>query len=190
MKDATKDVTRDVTDESLVEAALNGDSEAFIRLVTRHKGRVIGLAARFTGIRQELDDICQDVFMKAYGRLRSYQRTAPFEHWLSRIAVNTCYDYLRKKKHVAPCMECGLISDIADHSQEERRAAEEACRTLYRGLAKLNAPERLVITLFELEEKSVREVADLTGWSMTNVKVRAFRARRALRKIIEDDCHE
>ena len=102
MKDATKDVTRDVTDESLVEAALNGDNEAFIRLVSRHKGRVIGLAARFTGIRQELDDICQDVFMKAYGRLRSYQRTAPFEHWLSRIAVNTCYDYLRKKKHVAP----------------------------------------------------------------------------------------
>ncbi len=174
-------------DESLVDAALKGDHGAFIRLVTRHKSRVIGLAARFIGIRQDLDDICQDVFMKAYSRLGSYKRTAPFEHWLSRITVNTCYDYLRKKKHVRPCTEYELACDIADPSVEERRAAEEAYQVLYRGLAKLNVPERLVITLIGLEEKTVREVADLTGWSISNVKVRAFRARRALKKMIEDD---
>jgi RNA polymerase sigma-70 factor, ECF subfamily len=178
------------SDESLVEAALAGDNEAFVRLVTKHKRRVIGLAARFTAIREDLDDICQDVFMKAYGHLRSYKRNAPFEHWLSRITVNTCYDYLRKKKFVKPCTEYELTCDIADPSSDERRAAEEAYQTLCRGLAKLNAPERLVITLLELEEKSVREVASLTGWSISNVKVRAFRARRALRKIIEDDSHE
>jgi RNA polymerase sigma-70 factor, ECF subfamily len=182
----------ELSDESLVEAVLEGDDEAFIRLVTRHKRRVIGLAARFIGIREELDDICQDVFVKAYYRLRSYKKTAPFEHWLSRIAVNTCYDVLRKKKlvraHTAPMYE--LAYEIADQSFDERQAAEEAYQTLSRGLAKLKAPERLVITLLELEEKSVLEVASLTGWSTSNVKVRAFRARRALRKILEDNNHE
>ena len=97
---------------------------------------------------------------------------------------------MRKRKLAAPYTECELICNIADFTVNERMAAENAYQTIYRGLAKLNAPERLVITLLELEEKSVREVAGLTGWSISNVKVRAFRARKALRKIIEDDSHE
>ena len=180
------------SDERLVEAALEGDDEAFIRLVAKYKRRVIGLAARFIGLREELDDICQDVFMKAYYHLPSYKKNAPFEHWLSRIAVNACYDVLRKKKlaltHTEPMYE--LAFDIADQSLDERQEAEEAYQALSRGLARLKAPERLVITLLELEERSVREVASLTGWSKSNVKVRAFRARRALRNILEEKGHE
>ena len=180
------------SDESLVAAALEGDDEAFIRLVTRHKRRVIALAARFIDIREDLDDICQDVFMKAYYYLRSYKKDFPFEHWLSRITVNTCYDALRKinrlRTHTVPMSES--VSAVADPSWDEKRTREEAHRTLYRGLAKLKAPERLVLTLLELEEKSVRDVAKLTGWTESNVKVRAFRARRALRKILEEQSHE
>lgn len=182
-------LNREMSDESLVEAALGGDDSAFVRLVTKHKSRVLGLAARFISTREDLDDICQDVFMKAYGHLRSYRRSAPIEHWLARITVNTCYDYLRKKKPVKSYKEYDLICDIAEPSLDERRDAEEAYRTLHRGLANLKAPERLVLTLLELEEKTVREVAHLTGWSISNVKVRAFRARKALRKIIEVNRH-
>jgi RNA polymerase sigma-70 factor (ECF subfamily) len=180
-------VMKESSDHSLVEAALEGDTEAFVRLVTKHKKRVIGLAGRFTGIREEMDDICQDVFLKAYAHLRSYKKNAPFEHWLSRITVNTCYDYLRKKKHVKTFTECGLVYDIADLTLDERSEAEEAYRMLYRALVRLKPPERLVITLLELEEKSLREVADLTGWSIANVKVRAYRARKILRRIIKDE---
>jgi RNA polymerase sigma-70 factor (ECF subfamily) len=175
-----------------VEAALNGNDEAFIRLVTKHKRRVAGLAARFFGTGEELDDICQDVFMKVYYHLKAYKKKAPFEHWLTKIAVNTIYDALRRKKlaaaHTAPF--CALALEVADSSLVERQAAEEAYQILSRALAKLRAPERLVITLLELEERSVREVADLTGWSKSNVKVRAFRARRALKNILEDDNRE
>jgi RNA polymerase sigma-70 factor (ECF subfamily) len=80
-----------------------------------------------------------------------------------------------------------LVYDIADLTLDERSEAEEAYRMLYRALVKLKPPERLVITLLELEEKSLREVADLTGWSIANVKVRAYRARKILRKIIKDE---
>ncbi|MBI4764105.1 MAG: RNA polymerase sigma factor [Deltaproteobacteria bacterium] len=182
----------ELPDERLIEAALGGDDEAFIQLVGKHKRRVMGLAARFTQIRDELDDICQEVFIKIYNKLRTYKNDAPFEHWLSRITVNACYDALRKKKltMVNTSVMYNLTFDIADSSSEDRQTAEEAYYILSRGLAKLKAPERLVITLLELEEKSIREVAELTGWSETNVKVRAFRARKALRKILEDNYHE
>jgi RNA polymerase sigma-70 factor (ECF subfamily) len=180
------------SDERLIEAAQAGDEEAFIRLVTRYKRRVLGLAARFTPIRDELDDICQDVFIKIFKRLRSFRNDAPFEHWLSRVAVNTCFDALRQKKLTATLMTTMIdpVWDMPNPSHEERQAAKDAHDLLYRALAKLSAPERLVITLLELEEKSIREIADLTGWSESNVKVRAFRARKALKKILEAEHHE
>jgi RNA polymerase sigma-70 factor (ECF subfamily) len=182
----------ELPDERLIEAALEGNDEAFIRLVGKYKLRVVSLAARFSQIREEVDDVCQDVFIKAYQNLKTYKKEAPFEHWLSRITVNTCYDALRKKKltltHVSSMHN--LKYEMADSSNDARQAAAEASHILYRGMVKLKAPEQLVITLLELEERSVREVADLTGWSESNVKVRAFRARKALKKFLEDINHE
>jgi RNA polymerase sigma-70 factor (ECF subfamily) len=183
---------KELPDEDLIDAALSGDDEAFIRLVGRHKRRIMNLAARFWQIRSEVDDVCQEVFIKVYQSLRTYKRDAPFEHWIARIAVNVCYDALRRRK--LPLMYTSSVPqlplDVADASAAERQAAEDAFHLLHRGLAKLKAPERLVITLLELEERSVREVADLTGWSESKVKVRAFRARKALRKILEEGHHE
>ncbi|MBN1472694.1 MAG: RNA polymerase sigma factor [Syntrophaceae bacterium] len=182
----------EMSDECLIEAALKGDDEAFIRLVKRHKRRVISLAARFSQIRDELDDVCQEVFIKVYHNLKKYRNEAPFEHWLSRITVNTCLDALRKNK--LNRMHTSSLSNyryhIDDDSNEKKQAAKDAYNILSQGMAKLKATEQLIITLLELEERSVREVADLTGWSESKVKVRAFRARKALRKILEDKDHE
>ncbi len=181
-----KPVTSEPADEILVNEAIAGNDEAFVQLVSRYKRKVFSLGARFARDADELDDICQDVFIKIYGNLGKFRNDAPFEHWLSRIAVRTCYDVLRKRKH-----EKGLVPweavhyEIADHGRDEAEAAEEAHRILEWGLARLKPEERLIITLLELEEKSVREVAGLTGWSETNVKVRAFRARQSLKHLLE-----
>jgi RNA polymerase sigma-70 factor (ECF subfamily) len=182
----------ELSDERLIKAALDGDDEAFIRLVGKHKRRIIGLVARFSQMREELDDVCQEVFIKVHQKLRTYKKDAPFEHWLSRITVNTCYDALRKKRLNLAHMSSmnNLRYEIADSSNEARQAAAEASHILSRGMAKLKAPEQIVITLLELEERSVREVAELTGWSESKVKVRAFRARKALKKFLEDIDHE
>src|SRR5664279_4174601 len=86
------------SDESLVKATCAGDNGAFTQLVARHKRRVFGLAARFIRNSDELDDISQDVFIKAYENLSSFRNDAPFEHWLIKIAVRVCHDFLRSKK--------------------------------------------------------------------------------------------
>ena len=96
-------------DEQLVEAALAGDDDAFAELARRHKSRVFGVAARFARDAAELEDICQDVFIQAYFKLRQYRRDSPFEHWVLRITTHKCYDYLRKRRRsrtTSPSMPC------------------------------------------------------------------------------------
>lgn len=175
------------TDDRLIEATISGDDEAFTELVRRHKRKVFRIVARFVRNDLELDDICQEVFIKVYQNLNKYRGDAPFEHWLSKIAVNACYDDLRKQRregHNVPLDD--VIFLIRDPASEEI-AGNEAWDILKHAFAKLRPEEQLVITLLNLEEKSVLEVAALTGWSESKVKVRAFRARKELKRILEDN---
>ncbi len=180
----------DISDDRLIIATLAGDDEAFARLVSRYKRRVFSLAARFARDSDELDDICQDVFIKAYENLKAFRRDAPFEHWLTRITVRTCYDLLRRVRRERSHVPLDALQfELKDQSHEARQAAQQAHELISWGLSKLKPDERLVITLQELEEKPVREIAELTGWSESNVKVRAHRARQSLKKILEES-HE
>jgi len=174
------------TDESLLRATLSGDDEAFAALVRRHKRKVFAIAGRFARNDPELDDLCQEIFVKAYHDLGKYRGEAPFDHWLSRIAVRTCYDALRKRRREDDDIPLENVAAVLRAPEPDDRVAPEQAREIVdRALAKLRPEERMVVTLLELEEKTVREVATLTGWSEGNVKVRAHRARQALKKILE-----
>jgi RNA polymerase sigma-70 factor (ECF subfamily) len=176
----------ELADERIIEDVLAGRDGAFIQLVTRYKRKVFAMSARFARDRDDLDDICQDIFIKVYENLGKFRSDAPFEHWLSRIAIRTCYDALRKRRKEKGNVPLDTIHyQIAAESGEDHLVAEQARSLLEMGMAQLNPAERLVITLLELEEKPVREIAGLTGWSETNVKVRAFRARQKLKRILE-----
>lgn len=173
-------------DERLIVDSLAGNDAAFVQLVQRYKRKVFRLAARFSRDADELDDICQDIFIKIYENLGKFRNDAPFEHWLGRITISTCYDALRKRKREKLSVPLENIHhEIADSSCGLHQAAEEARNLLEWGLAKLRPDERMVLTLLELEEKSIREIAGLTGWSEANVKVRAFRARQKLKHHLE-----
>jgi RNA polymerase sigma-70 factor (ECF subfamily) len=177
-------------DEALVEATLAGDEAAFGELVGRHKRRVFATAARFARDSHQIDDLAQEVFLRAYRHLGKFRRDAPFEHWLARLTVTTCYDFLRKERRhrdQVPLEELGL--ELRDGSSDAAAAAGRARELLRFGMARLSAEEQLILTLCELEDRSVREVASLTGWSESNVKVRAFRAREHLKKILQES-HE
>jgi RNA polymerase sigma-70 factor (ECF subfamily) len=174
------------SDEQLVDAALAGDDHAFAELSVRHKGRVFGVAARFAQDAAELEDICQEVFVQAYFKLRQYRRDSPFEHWILRITTHKCYDYLRKRRRRGPVLSVdAMLESGYEPSAPEAAAPHPDLERLHAAMAQLSPKERLVITLLELEERSIQEIADFTGWSVANVKVRAFRARAALRKLIE-----
>jgi RNA polymerase sigma-70 factor (ECF subfamily) len=174
------------TDDTLVCAARKGDDGAFSSLVSRHKRRVFGLASRFARDPDELEDICQDVFIKAYENLDSFRDDAPFEHWLIRIATHACHDALRKRRRESGTASYdALLHGVVDQHAEARHEADQSRALLKWAMAQLTPKEQLIITLLELEEYTVKEAADLTGWSEVNVKVRGHRARQALKRILE-----
>ncbi len=178
--------TQDPSDDILIRDVLAGNRGAFVHLVRRYKRRVVSLAARFTRDADELDDLSQDVFIKVYENLEKFRSDAPFEHWLSRITIRTCYDLLRRRKKEDTYVPLESFQHlIEDTAPAQRLAAEEARNILDWGLSRLRPEERLVITLLELEERTVREIAGMTGWSEANVKVRAFRARQKLKQLLE-----
>ena len=176
------------TDERLIKATLAGDDEAFAELVRRYKQKVFRLAARFVRDNDDLDDICQEAFIKAYQYLNKFRGDAPFEHWITKIVVNVCYDMLRKQSRRRDDVPLESVAfGISIPQALEPLAGEEAWGALRSAMTKLRPEDRMVLTLLNLEEKSVRETASLTGWSEANVKVRAFRARKELKRILEDD---
>jgi RNA polymerase sigma-70 factor (ECF subfamily) len=173
-------------DEALVAATLAGDDDAFAQLVRRHKGRVFGTASRFARDPHQLDDLCQDIFLRAFRHLGKFRGDAPFEHWLARLTVSACYDFLRKERRVREQVSLDAHEfDFRDASVEAALAAGRARELLDFAMRQLTPDERLILTLAELEERPMREISDLTGWSETNVKVRAFRARQSLKKVLQ-----
>jgi RNA polymerase sigma-70 factor (ECF subfamily) len=174
-------------DGDLIKATLAGDDEAFTELVRRHKRKVFRIVARFARNECELDDICQEVFIKVYQTLKKFRGEAPFEHWVSKITVNTCYDELRRHRHEGRSVPLDDVAFALSDPATQDVTGDEAWNILRPALTRLRPDDRLVITLLNLEEKTVREVSALTGWSEANVKVRAFRARKELKKILEEN---
>ena len=168
-----------------------GDTQTFEELIRRHQPRVFATARRYARREDEVEDIVQEVFLKAFERLPGFRFEAPFEHWLMRVAVRTCYDFLRAHQRTREHTFADLTSEEEDWLERfrtdpddaEERAA--AARTLVRRLMETLPPDfRLVIQLLEIEERSIREIHELTGWSIPLIKVRAFRARAAMRKAL------
>lgn len=172
----------------LVASAQNGDEAAFVELAHRYHARVRGTASRFARNRPELEDLVQDLFLKIWKGLPSFQNKSPFEHWLMRVTVRGCYDFLRKnrRRRESEVLTAEIFDSLSSTGVEDLSLKQnEASEIVALLLDGLNAKDRTVITLLELEEKSVRETAQLTGWSESNVKVRAFRARRKMKEIFE-----
>jgi RNA polymerase sigma-70 factor (ECF subfamily) len=179
------------TEAELISAVRNGDPASFEPLVARYQGRVFATARRYARRESEVEDIVQDVFIKAFQKLNGFRGKAPFEHWLMRLAVRTCYDFLRSHQRNRETAFTELTeseNNWLDHFVVEPDSASEdadAARALIdKLLSRLSPPARLIITLLEIEEKSVKEIAEITGWSTPTVKVRAFRARAEMRKIL------
>lgn len=179
-------------DGDLIAAVLKGDTASFEPLVVRYSPRVFATARRYARRESEVEDIVQEVWSKAFHKLPSFRGEAPFEHWLMRMAVRTCYDFLRDHQRNRETSFTELSepeTDWLDRYVAAPETADEessAARDLVvRVLEMLSPPARLVITLLEIEERSVKEIAELTGWSVPLVKVRAFRARAEMKKCLQ-----
>jgi RNA polymerase sigma-70 factor, ECF subfamily len=175
-----------IDDAALALAASQGDQRAFANLVNRHKPGVFRLVSRFCHDPAGMEDLAQEIFVKAYLNLGALRNGAVFKGWLHRIAANTCIDWLRRGKAESGVLD-GLEDSLPDERDQARAAAREARQRLEVAMSVLAPTDRRLLVLLGLEEKSVEEVAELTGLSRVNVKVRAFRARRKLRAFLEKE---
>ena len=179
------------TEAELIAASLKGDPASFEPLVEKYSPRVFATARRYARRDSEVEDIVQEVWLKAFQKLNSFRGDAPFEHWLMRLTVHTCYDFLRAHQRNRESAFSELTepeTDWLDRFVADPGSASEnadaARQLVQRLLEQLSPPARLVITLLEIEDRSVKEIAQLTGWSVPLVKVRAFRARAEMRKLL------
>ena len=181
------------TDEELVGIVVGGDVDCFEELITRYQSRVFGMARKYIRNESDAEDVVQTIFTKTFQKLSSYKGTAPFEHWFMRLSVNACYDALRRKRNRPDQTISDMLFDdeswqdrlgnIPDAS--DRVGLEEARELVYTVLGQISDRARIVLTLQELEGRTIKEIAEITGWSESLVKVQAFRARKEMRASVE-----
>lgn len=183
-------------DVELVARVRAGDESAFEELFNRHRRRVSLIASRFFRQREQVEEIVQESFTKAYFALGDFsnEQEASFAAWVARIAYNSCYDELRRQKRRQE-------TTLSDVSEEDTAWLKESLRSTGEGsdveketvardlagklLSRLSAEDRTVLVMLDAEGMSVSEIADATGWSISKVKVRAHRARASLRRVLQ-----
>jgi RNA polymerase sigma-70 factor (ECF subfamily) len=179
-----------------VRLARAGDESAFAEIMRRYGPRVFRVASRFFRRREQVEEVAQEVFLKAFTQLESFEGRGSLEGWLARIAANTCLNILRGSKRRPEMTASDMSEDesawldsmLAGEATERHRASERAtvaADLTERVLGTLSPEDRMVLMLIDGEDTPVKDVAELLGWSESNVKVRAFRARRRLREAVE-----
>src|SRR4030095_3232832 len=186
-------------ERQLVRRAQKGDKEAFEVLVRRHQHRVFAVARGILKRQEDVEDIAQQVFVKAYFSLKRFDQRAAFSTWLYKITVNECWDLLRKKKARPLVYE-------SDFSEEQSRQYTSTEREATKGpdtsdrmamrqrletmLGQLDKRDRAMLVLKEVQGFSVEEIAESMGLNANTVKVRLFRARRRIVEYTRRDRNE
>ena len=174
----------------LVSAVLRQDEAAARELVRTLYPLVVKLVRAHRPARTSEEDLCQMIFIKVLQKLSQFSGKVPLEHWVSRIAINTCINQIQAEKARPELREADLseeqaavIQNLAAENDEipaeQRFASRELVEHLMMGL---KPAERLVIDLLYLQQRSVAEIQQISGWSSALVKVRAFRARQKMKK--------
>jgi RNA polymerase sigma-70 factor (ECF subfamily) len=182
-------------DRELVRRAQGDDKEAYEELVRRHQQRVLAVASGILRRHEDVEDIAQQVFVKAYFSLKRFDGRAAFSTWLYRITLNECWDLLRKKK-VRPLL---YESDLSEEQAQRVASAEnsdgagpdirqrlETQQRVERLLAGLDERDRLMLMLKEVQGFSIEEIAEVLELNANTVKVRLFRARRRVVKAAKE----
>jgi RNA polymerase sigma-70 factor (ECF subfamily) len=188
---------QNICERELAAKAAGGNEAAFGEIVRRYSPRVFRVAARFFPSYGLIEEAAQEVFLKAFVQIGRYEARGSLEGWMTRIAVTTCINLTRsnKGKRQAEFSISDLNADEADWLEEKiyntsainQRQEEEkliAADLVKRILAVLPPEDALVLTMMDGEGESVKEVAQMTGWSEAKVKTKAFRARKRMREIL------
>ncbi len=182
------------SDTEIIQRVIDGDVNAFELLLNKYQGYVFTIVKKHVPF-HEVEEVAHDVFIKAYQSLPTCQQTDGFQHWLASIAVRTCYDFWRRQYRNKELPMCALteqqqhwleskISNQSNRIHHEQASLQQAKDALDWALSKLSPEDRMVVEFVYLEGLTGKEAAKLLGWSVANVKVRSFRARKKLQKLL------
>jgi RNA polymerase sigma-70 factor (ECF subfamily) len=179
----------------LARQAQDGDESAFAEIVRRYSPRVFSVASRFFRQRSLVEEAAQEVFLKAFTQLGSFEGRGSMEGWLTRIATNTCLNMVRGAKRRPEFTVSDLTEDEQGWLDQQSAGVQSAQPSVENSVVATDLADRLLsvlspedqqaLLMIDGEEASIKEVAEATGWSESKVKVRAFRARRKVREAME-----
>ena len=189
-----KSASEVLTDMDIVRKVLDGDTESFSCLLNRYQSHVLKIVKKHIP-RERIEETAQEAFVRVYQSLKNFRKAGSFKKWVAAITVRTCYDYWRqyyRRKEIPMSLLSveqneRLERTLSLEAEEDREALgrrREAKQLLDSALYHLSAEDRMVVELIHLEGFSVKEAAELLGWSSANIKVRAFRSRQKLQKIL------
>lgn len=169
-----------------IHGTLDGDGQAYGRIVSRYQDRIAAQMWRLSRQKTDCEQLTHEVFVEAYLSLRAYKGRAPFLHWLRRIATRVGYRYWKQQARLRRQSGVPIQDWHRSVEPENNDSAEAAAVLVHELLAELPPRDRLVLTLVYLEGCSIAEAAEMSGWSQTMVKVQAHRARKKLKKLLDE----
>lgn len=181
-------------DSFYIKKVLQGNLPSFAILVEKHKGMAYTLALRIAKNQEDAEEIAQDAFLKVYDSLNTFKQDAKFSTWLYKIIYNTAISRFRKKHIESYSIEESMIVDSA-HEQEDDGLDilhhQERKLIISTAIGRLKEDEGVAMTLFYLNENSIREIEEITGFTSSNIKILLFRGRNnllfELKKILNEE---
>ncbi len=170
-------------DNHYIDRVLSGDVAAYAMLVSKHKNLVFSIALKILNNREDAEEVAQDCFLKVFQALKTFERKSKFSTWLYRIVYNAAISKTRKKKLDLVPMDNYVIHNYTEddvRSGMDEIEPEEQKKMIERAMERLSDDDNLLINLFYKGENSIEEISNITGLSMSNVKVRLHRIRKKL----------
>ncbi|MDR2146860.1 MAG: RNA polymerase sigma factor [Tannerella sp.] len=170
-------------DNYYVEKIRNGETDGFAPLLERYSKQVFAMIVRIVENKEDAEELTQDVFMKVYRNLDAFKGESSFSTWLYRIAYNIAVSATRKKSNEVTAIDEEMmerVSDMAEDEFSDEDASAKRADYLNMALDKLPPDEKAIVLMHYRDERSMEEIAEITGLSATNVKTKIFRIRKKL----------
>lgn len=179
-----------MTEKQKVEKILEGETSLFSYFVDGYQDMALTIAYRICGNKEDAKDITQNAFVKAFHNLHTYKNKSKFSTWFYRIVYNTALTALRKKKQIPDYIDY-QIADLeggeADFTPLEKMEQSEQSELINRAMCQLHPSESMVLTCYYMEEISIKEIIQITGLTKSNIKIKLYRGRKNLGKLLEKE---
>jgi RNA polymerase sigma-70 factor (ECF subfamily) len=177
-------------DDLYLKLVLEGNTSKFSYFVEKYKGMAFSIAFRIVDNREDAEEIVQDSFLKAFRSLEKFRRDSKFSTWFYRIVVNSSLSRARSKKPESSSTEAEDIADVVIEGVESvyrSLTSSEQKKFIHKALEELRVEDRLLLTLYYLNENTIEEIEEITGITQENIKMKLHRARNKMYKILNNN---